>query len=59
MLSSEVMDIEIENTHDKWKKSKIYELYKLAEEKIMLNDKIVKCYKAKCLTFILYRNIIY
>jgi len=53
------MDIEIENTHDKWKKSKIYELYKLAEEKIMLNDKIVKCYKAKCLTFILYRNIIY
>ena len=43
MLSSEVMDIEIENTNDKWKKSKIYELYKLAEEKIMLNDKIVKC----------------
>ena len=42
MLSSEVMDIEIENTNDKWKKSKIYELYKLAEEKIMLNDKIVK-----------------
>ena len=42
LLSSEVMDIEIENTHDKWKKSKIYELYKLAGEKIMLNDKIVK-----------------
>ena len=42
LLSSEALDIEIENTQDKWKKSKVYELYKLAEEKIMLNDKIIK-----------------
>lgn len=42
LLSSEVIDIEIENTKDKWKKSKVYELYKLAKGKIMLNDKIVK-----------------
>ncbi|MBA1335456.1 MAG: hypothetical protein HPY66_1081 [Firmicutes bacterium] len=42
LLSSEVLDIEIENTQDKWKKSKVYELYKLAKEKIMLNDIIVK-----------------
>ena len=42
MLASEVLDIEIEKTQDKWKKSKVYELYKLAKEKIMLNDKIVK-----------------
>jgi predicted nucleic acid-binding protein len=42
LLSSEVLDIEIENTQDIWKKSKVYDLYNLAEEKIMLNDKIVK-----------------
>lgn len=42
LLSSEVLDIEIENIQDKWKKSKVYELYKLAEEKIMLNDKIIE-----------------
>jgi len=42
LLSSEVLDIEIENTPDKWKKSKVYELYKLAKQKIMLNDKIIK-----------------
>lgn len=42
LLSSEVLDIEIENMQDKWKKSKVYELYKLAKEKIILNDKIVK-----------------
>ncbi len=42
LLSSEVMDIEIENTQDKWKKNKVYNLYKLAVEKIMLNDTIVK-----------------
>lgn len=42
LLSSEVLDIEIENTQDEWKKSKVYELYNLAEEKIMLNDKIIK-----------------
>ncbi|KJS18765.1 MAG: hypothetical protein VR72_21365 [Clostridiaceae bacterium BRH_c20a] len=42
LLSSEVLDIEIENTQDQWKKSKVYELYKLAEDKIILNDKIVK-----------------
>ena len=42
LLSSEVLDIEIENTQDQWKKSKVYELNKLAEDKIILNDKIVK-----------------
>ncbi len=42
LLSSEVLDIEIEHTQDKWKKSKVYELYKLAAEKIRLNDKITK-----------------
>ena len=42
LLSSEVLDIEIENTQDEWKKSKVYELYKLGKEKIMLNDKIIK-----------------
>ena len=42
LLSSEVLDIEIENTPDKWKKSKVYELYKLADGKIILNDTIVK-----------------
>ena len=42
LLSSEVLDIEIENTRDEWKKNKVYELYKLAEGKIMLNDKIIK-----------------
>jgi predicted nucleic acid-binding protein len=41
LLSSEVIDIEIEKTKDEWKKSKVYELYKLAKEEIMLNDKIV------------------
>lgn len=42
LLSSEVLDIEIEKTPDKWKKSKVRELYKLSEEKIILNDKIIK-----------------
>ena len=42
LLSSEVLDIEIENTRDEWKKNKVYELYNLAKEKIMLNDKIIK-----------------
>ena len=42
LLSSEVLDIEIENTADKWKQSRVYELYKLARERIMLNDIIVK-----------------
>lgn len=42
LLSSEVIDIEIENIQDKWKKSKVDELYKLAKEKIILDDKIVK-----------------
>jgi len=42
LLSSEVLDIEIENTNDEWRKSKVYELYKLTEEKIILNDKIIK-----------------
>lgn len=42
LLSSEVLDVEIEKTQDEWKRNKVYDLYKLAEEKIMLNDKIVK-----------------
>ena len=42
LLSSEALDIEIEKIRDKWKKSKVDELYKLAEEKIMLNDEIIK-----------------
>lgn len=42
LMSSEVLDIEIENMQDKWKKIKVCELYKMAEEKIMLNDKIIK-----------------
>ncbi len=42
LLSSEVIDIEIENTPDRWKKSKILKLYELAKEKVMLNEAIVK-----------------
>ncbi|MHB1407249.1 MAG: PIN domain-containing protein [Desulfitobacteriaceae bacterium] len=42
MLSSEVLDIEIEKTPDRWKKSKVFELYKLANEKIIINEKIVQ-----------------
>jgi len=42
LVSSEVLDIEIENMQDKWKNIKVCELYKVAEEKIMLNDKIIK-----------------
>jgi len=42
LLSSEVLDIEIENSYDKWKKSKVCEIYKLAKEKIILNDEIIK-----------------
>lgn len=42
LLSSEVLDIEISNIHDVWKKSKVRELYKLAKEKIILNDHIIK-----------------
>ncbi|MEW5919838.1 MAG: PIN domain-containing protein [Bacillota bacterium] len=42
LLSSEVIDIEIDNTPDKWKKSKVLKLYELAKEKVMLNEVIVK-----------------
>jgi predicted nucleic acid-binding protein len=42
LLSSEVLDIEIDKTPDKWKQNKVYELYKLAEDKIMLNSTVIK-----------------
>lgn len=42
ILSSEVIDIEIENIPDRWKKSKILKLYELAKEKVRLNEAIVK-----------------
>jgi len=42
LLSSEVLDIEIGNTIDKWKMSKVKEIYKIAVEKIILNDVIIK-----------------
>jgi predicted nucleic acid-binding protein len=42
LLSSEVLDMEIEKTQDKWRRSKVKELYRLAKEKIILNDKIIK-----------------
>ena len=40
LVSSEVLDIEIASIPDSWKKGKVLELYKLASEKIALNDKI-------------------
>ncbi|MFZ3131347.1 MAG: PIN domain-containing protein [Desulfosporosinus sp.] len=42
LLSSEVLDIEIDKTPDKWKQNKVYELYKLAKDRIMLNNTIIK-----------------
>jgi predicted nucleic acid-binding protein len=42
LLSSEVIDIEIKNTQDQWKKIKVNELYKLSKGKIVLNDEIIK-----------------
>lgn len=41
LLSSEVLDLEIEQTPDVWRKSKVNELYRLAKEKIELNNMIV------------------
>lgn len=42
LLSSEALDIEIDKIPDIWKKSKVIELYKLSNEKIVFNDNIVK-----------------
>lgn len=42
LLSSEVLEIEIDNTPDHWKKSKVYELYKLTKEKVVLTEEIVQ-----------------
>lgn len=42
LISSEVLDAEIDSMLDIWKKSKVNELYKLASDKIMLNDIIIK-----------------
>jgi predicted nucleic acid-binding protein len=42
LLSSEVLEIEIEQTPDNWKKHKVNELYKLAKGNMRLNDEILK-----------------
>ncbi len=42
LLSSEVIDIEIGEIPDEWKKIKVYKLYSLAKEKVTLNEIIIK-----------------
>jgi len=42
LIASEVLDIEINNTPDKWRRNKVYQLYKLAKERVILNDKIIE-----------------
>lgn len=42
LLSSEVLDIEIDNTPDEWKRSCVLNIYALAIEHIILNDDIIK-----------------
>lgn len=42
LLSSEVIDIEIGKIPDEWKKIKVYKLYSLAKENVMLNKIIIK-----------------
>lgn len=42
LLSSEVLDIEIKQIPDIWKKHKVNELYKLAKGNIRLNEKTIK-----------------
>jgi len=42
LLSSEVLDIEIDKTPDEWKKGCVRNLYALAEEHIILNEEIVR-----------------
>lgn len=42
LISSEVLDYEIDSMLDKWKKSKVKQLCKLATDKIVLNDIIKK-----------------
>ncbi len=41
LLASEVTDLEIEKTPDEWKKIKVYKLYLLAKEKVLLNERII------------------
>ncbi len=40
LLSSQVLDLELENIPDDWKRNKVYDLYKIATEKVILNDNI-------------------
>ncbi len=40
LLSSQILDIELKNIPDDWKRNKVYDLYKVATEKVALNDNI-------------------
>jgi len=42
LLSSDVLDLEINKNPDEWKKLKVTELYSIAREKIEINDAIVE-----------------
>jgi len=42
LLSSDILDAEINKAPDGWKKRKVLELYSIATEKIELNDSIIK-----------------
>lgn len=42
LLSSDILDAEINKTPDDWKKRKVLVLYSIAIEKIELNDIIIK-----------------
>ncbi len=42
LLSSDILDAEINKAPDGWKKRKVLELYNIAIEKIELNDSIIK-----------------
>jgi len=42
LLSSDILDAEINKAPDGWKKRKVLELYRIAVEKIELNDSILK-----------------
>ncbi len=42
LLSSDILDAEINKAPDGWKKRKVLELYSIAIEKVELNDSIIK-----------------
>lgn len=42
LLSSEILDIEIDKTQDGWKKGCVRNLYSMAQEHILLNEEIVR-----------------